>query len=147
MLGMRVPVQGATADAAFALTSRSGVRNLAVVESGRCVGLLTLDAIVAARPLEVSTDPLLVGELWRRPPPVVQSRSGPAGAAEATAALGSDAVVVLNGGQVLGVLEGHQAESGRTSSEPVTDGRSARPASDLSFEEKLTREAQCERVI
>jgi CBS domain-containing protein len=130
-----------TADAAFALMSRWGVSNLAVVESGQCVGLLTLDAILTARPSEVSTVPLLVGELCRRPPPVVQSRSGPAAAAEAMASLGSDAVVVLNGVHVLGVLEGRQAESGLTSSQPVTDASSARPSSGPSFEEKLTREA------
>jgi CBS domain-containing protein len=135
-----------TADAAFALMSTRGVRNLAVVESGHCVGLLTFDAIVTARPSEVPTVPLLVGELCRRPPPTVQSRCGPAGAVKVMADVGSDAVVVLNGVHVLGVLEGHQAESGRTSSDPVTDGPSARPASGPSLEGNLTREAQCERV-
>ena len=92
------------ADAALVLMARWKVRHLPVVESGQCVGLVSLSEIAASRPSQCPTVPVVVGELCRRPPPVVQSRAGTAAAMQVMKDMNSDAVVVLAGVQVLGIM-------------------------------------------
>jgi signal-transduction protein with cAMP-binding, CBS, and nucleotidyltransferase domain len=79
------------------------VKHLPVVESGQCVGLVSLREIVASRPSQCLSVPVVVGELCRRPPPVVQSRAGTDAAIQVMKDMNNEAVVVLAGVEVFGV--------------------------------------------
>ncbi|MGH4023827.1 MAG: CBS domain-containing protein [Pseudonocardiaceae bacterium] len=87
----------------------AGVRHLPVVENGRCVGLLAevdvLRRLVAQGPLRPGpTARLTAGVVCRRPAPAVTARGTRAGAARAMLTCGSDAVLVLDDGLVLGIV-------------------------------------------
>ena len=83
-------------EAALELMARWRVEHLPVVESRHCVGLLARADLADLEPPGDPAVPWLVGEVCRRPPPVVQVRA----AGEVTAGV----AVVLDGVRVVGVL-------------------------------------------
>jgi CBS domain-containing protein len=95
--------------AALRVMDAAGVRHLPVVESDRCVGLLTetemLRQLLAhGLPQPRCAMQLTVGDVCRRPAPVVPVRSTRAVAAQVMLAACSDAVVVLDNERLLGIV-------------------------------------------
>jgi CBS domain-containing protein len=94
---------------ALRVMDAAGVRHLPVVEGNRCVGLLAetdmLRQLVAhGLPQPRCAMRLTAGEVCRRPAPVVPVRSTRAVAAQVMLAARSDAVVVLDNEQLLGII-------------------------------------------
>ncbi|MGH4006701.1 MAG: CBS domain-containing protein [Pseudonocardiaceae bacterium] len=94
---------------ALRVMDSAGVRHLPVVEGHRCVGLLVevdiLRRLVAqglVRP-ESTARPTAV-DVCRRPAPVVPVWATRGTAAQVMLALGTDAVLVLDDGHVLGIV-------------------------------------------
>jgi len=102
-------VPGITLADTLRVMDSAGVRHLPVVENGRCVGLLAevdvLRRLIAQGLLRAGpTAPLTAGVACRRPAPAVTARGTRAGAARAMLTCGSDAVLVLDDGLVLGIV-------------------------------------------
>lgn len=100
---------GATLVDALQVMSSAGVKHLPVMEDDRCVGLLAeidmLRELITQELLRPGlTARLTVGEVCRRPAPVVPVWSTRAATAGVMVALGSDVVLVLDGACVVGIV-------------------------------------------
>jgi CBS domain-containing protein len=95
---------GMNAMAALRVMYRNGVHHLPVVSGGVCIGLISatdlLFAIAGASPEVLVT----VASLCHRPVPHVESTASCTDAADRMLRSGSDALAVVTGGEVLGVL-------------------------------------------
>jgi CBS domain-containing protein len=100
-----------------------GVHHLPVVDGNRCVGLLTeidmLRQLVTQGLLRPRcTIRLTVGDVCRRPAPVVPVGSTRAVAAQMMLAVGSDAVVVVDNERLLGIVTAYDLASSLAESTP-----------------------------
>lgn len=85
------------------------VRHLPVIEHDQCVGLLSEIDVLRRLVAQGLTRPgptarLTAGAVCRRPVPAIAARGSRAAAADAMLTSGSDAVLVLEGGLVLGIV-------------------------------------------
>jgi len=83
-------------EAALELMARWRVEHLPVVEARHCVGLVVRGDLADLEPPGDPAVPWVVGEVCRRPPPVVQ--------VHAAGAVTAGVAVVLDGVRVVGVL-------------------------------------------
>jgi len=102
------PVVSVTADVdalpALRTMHTNQIRHLPVLADGRCVGLLSETDVLFGL-LTRNRGPLpTAGELCHRPPPTVDDRTTRAAAAQAMRESGCDALVVVAGRRVVGVL-------------------------------------------
>jgi CBS domain-containing protein len=112
---------------ALRVMDSAGVRHLPVVEGNRCVGLLAeidmLRQLVTQGLLRPRcTMRLTVGEVCRRPAPVVPVWCTRAVAAQVMLAAGSDAVVVLDNERLLGIVTAYDLASSLAESTPERPG-------------------------
>lgn len=94
---------------ALRVMNSAGVRHLPIFDGDRCVGLLAeidmLRQLVTRELLRLGlTARLTVGEVCRRPAPAAPARSTRATTAQVMVAVGSDAVLVLDGIRVVGIV-------------------------------------------
>ncbi|HEX3788762.1 MAG TPA: CBS domain-containing protein [Pseudonocardiaceae bacterium] len=81
------------------------LQHLPVVHDGRCLGLaFQVDLLAALARAQFSSLPLLVGSICRQPPPAVLRDTTRRVVAQIMVNRESDALVVLDGGHVLGVV-------------------------------------------
>lgn len=116
---------------ALRVMDSAGVRHLPVMEGDRCVGLLAeidmLRQLVTQGLLRPRcTMRLTVGQVCRRPAPVVPVWSTRAVAAQTMLAVDSDAVVVLDNERLLGVVTAYDLAASLADSAPQgRDGSTA----------------------
>jgi CBS domain-containing protein len=95
---------GVDALGALRVMHANQIRHLPVLTDGRCVGLLSETDLLLGL-LTRNRGPLpTCGELCHRPPPTVDDLTSRAHAARTMQESGSDALVVVSGGHVVGVL-------------------------------------------
>jgi CBS domain-containing protein len=107
-VGRRLLAVHPAADAYTALTvmRRNEVRHLPVVLDEKCIGLLTESDLLRGLASERRGADLTVGELCRRPAPAVPAGSSLQTMAAAMIADGTDAVLLVNRGVVVGMVTG-----------------------------------------
>jgi CBS domain-containing protein len=113
---------------ALRVMDSAGVRHLPVIEGNRCVGLLAEIDMLRQLVMQGLLRPrctmrLTVGEVCRRPAPVVPIWSTRAIAAQVMLATGSDAVVVLDNERLLGIVTAYDLAASLAESTPEGPGR------------------------